>query len=226
VSIGSVQSNPWSNPWDQSLSQLGTSATSGSTPGSDTSVPGQGSFGSPLPSGPWSNQGTSVSGSSAANPMQSLASDIQAMLIQAQSTSAMQTAGTTGSSSAGGTTAVSPEQQAATDLQTLMSDIQAGTSAQAGTSTPSSAQIASTAPTDPTGQTEPHHHHHHHEAGGQSNGASAVASASTSSGTTTSAGSPASSDRQVSQIFAGDVEQALQAYGSSAAATAMPSLTV
>jgi hypothetical protein len=224
VSIGSVQSNPWSNLGAQSSSQSGASATSGSIPGSDTSVPGQGSFGSPLPSGPWSNQGTSVTGGAVANPMQSLANDIQAMLIQAQSTSAMQTAGTTGSSTAGGTGAVSPEQQAATDLQTLMSDLQGSTSSQTGA--PSSAQTASTTSPDPTGQTE-HHRHHHHEAGGAAGEASTVVASSTPSGTVGAAlSSTSSSDQQVAQVFAGDIEQALQAYGGGAAATTMPSLTV
>jgi hypothetical protein len=225
VSIGSVQSNPLSNPWTQ-LSQSGTGTTSGSATGSDTSVAGQARFGSPLPRGPWSNQGTSVTGGTAANPMQSLASDIQAMLIQAQSTSAMQTAGTTGSSAASGTGAVSPEQQAATDLQTLMNDIQAGASGQSGASAPSSAQTASTTPTDPTGQSE-HHHHHHHEEGGAGSGASAVAASSTSSGATMAVESSTNSvDQQVSQVFASDIEQALQAYSGAAAATTMPSLTV
>jgi len=233
VSIGSVQSNSWPDPWAQAASaQSGSAQAAQDGTSASTGVgSAQGSFGPPTPSGPWSNQSGSATGSASANPLQNLANDIQAMLIQAQASSATQTAGTAAATSAtqtagtqtatttGATTSVSLEQQTATDLQTLMSDLQASTSA------PPTAQTASTNPADPTGQTEPHHHHHHH-GGGEASGAS-PASGTTASSTTPAAESPtSSSDQQVSQVFAADIEQALQAYSGTAAATAMPSLTV
>ncbi len=105
MSIDSLQSNPWANPWAASVaSQSGSNAT-----------------GTAAPTGPYAEilqeqtnfhhverQCTLVQpgcsrdqrhdASSPANPLQSLASDIQAMLIQAQSSAAA--SGTTGSTTA------------------------------------------------------------------------------------------------------------------------------
>jgi hypothetical protein len=174
-----------------------------------------------LPAGPWSNQGASGTTNTAANPMQSLASDIQAMLLQAQGASAA----VSGTGTAGGTTAITPEQQAATNLQTLMSDLQAGTSTSPNAQTQT--QTASANPAAPTGQTEPHHHHHHHGGGGEGGDALAAAGSSTASGSTaTTTSSSTSDDGQVSQVFAADIAQALQAYSGTSATTTMPSLTV
>jgi hypothetical protein len=176
VSIGSLQSNPWANPW---ASPWAASAT----PQSGTKAPGNaapaGSFveinqiqvnlstsASNAPSSGQSTAGTT--GASPANPLQSLASDIQAMLIQAQSSAP------TGGAAASTTTTASPEQRVAADLQTIMGDIQSAIAP--------NTQTANSNPTAPTGETEHHHHHHHHDGGGEANGASDVAATSTSLG--------------------------------------------
>jgi hypothetical protein len=149
-------------------------------------------------------------GSAASGSFQSLVSDIQAMLAQAQ-----QGAGTaTGSSSTpttgakAATTSVSPEQQLATDLQAFM-----GNAAPGG-------QTASASPTDPVAET-PHHHHHHH-GGGQASGSTAVAQAP--GATPTASGS--NSIQSVSRILAGDISKALSAYAGASAATTTGTSTV
>jgi len=182
VSIGSIQPHPWSNPW----SAASHSSTNTSW---NTAAAGAGPSGTPV---------------APANPFEQLASNIQAMLIQAQSTTAA-----SGTSTTGGAAAVSPEQNLATSLQTLMNDLQP--------STAPNAQTASTNPTDPVGQTE-HHHHHHREADGDASGATAVAS--------TTANSVTGEDQAVSQVFAADIAQAIQSYGGASASSMMPALTV
>jgi hypothetical protein len=215
MSIGSVQSNPWSNPWDQSVSsQSGTSAASSSGV--------QGSFGPPMPNGPWSGQDSGGTTATApANPFQTLASDIQAMLIQAQDTGAATAAAGTSASataSAGGT-ALTPEQQVAADLQNMMTELQSSAS--------SSTQTANANPADPTsqtgqtGQTE-HHHHHHHGGGGEASGATAVADASTTATTTAAT----AGDQSESQALSVDFTAAIQAYSGANASSLMPMLTI
>jgi hypothetical protein len=224
VSIGSLQSVPWADQWGGSTAtQPGNSASSSASATGPFAATGQAqsSYGASASNALWAGQdstGTSAATTSPANPLQSLASDIQAMLIQAQSTAAG--GGVTGSTTA----AASPEQTAATDLQTMMGDIQ---SAIQSATTPNT-QTANSNSTAPTGETEPAHHHHHHGGGaGEANGATAVASASTSSGTGASnAGSQLASDQAVSSIFATDIGQAIQAYGANSATSAMPALTV
>jgi hypothetical protein len=157
------------------------------------------------------------------NPFQALASDIQAMLIQAQGGAATPAAST---SVTGTTTAVSAEQQMATDLQTMMTDLQGATAQTTAASTAdSTSRTASTNPADPTGQSQPHHHRHHHEdGGGEASGSSAVASSSTPSGSTSA--ETTTDDEAVSQMFAADVTQALAAYGGNAGSSMMPALMV
>jgi hypothetical protein len=145
--------------------------------------------------------------------MQSVATDIQAMLIQAQSTAAAPASGTSTAISAS-TAAVNPQQKIAADLQTLLGDLQSATSP--------NAQTASTSPAGPVGGTAPHHHHHHHEEGGEASGATSVAGASTPAATS----SNSTGDQAVSSMFAADITQALQAYGGSGAAGLMPNLTI
>src|SRR5258708_954592 len=139
--------------------------------------------------------GTSDASTSSANPLQSLASDIQAMLIGAQNGTAL--GGGTGSGA-------SPEQKRATDLQTLLSDLQTATSA--------NTQTANSNPTAPDG-TAVHHHHHHHHGGGEANGAFDVAAAAPT-------GTQAASGHSV----AADIAQAIRAYGGGSIAAAFPML--
>jgi hypothetical protein len=212
VSIASAQSNPWANPWAaSSTSQSGTNAPTG--PCVEINEV-QANFSTSVANAPDQNAtGMSGTSTSPANPLQTLASDIQAMLIQAQS------AAPTGAAAAGTTQATTPEQNVASDLQTLLGDIQ-------GTVAPN-AQTANSNAAAPTGETEPHHHHHHHEGDGEANGASDVATAATTSDTGTStAGSQLTSDQAVSSIFATDIAQAIQAYGGGGSSAAMPALMV
>jgi hypothetical protein len=149
-----------------------------------------------------------------ANPFQQLASDIQAMLIQAQGSTTAQTAATATPTTASGATADSTGQNLATNLQTLMNDLQSG-------GTPN-AQTASTNPADPVNQTGHHHHHHHHEDDGNASGATAVAGSSPPAGATATT----SDDHAVSQLFAADIAQAIRSYGGVSASSMMPALTV
>jgi hypothetical protein len=213
VSIDSLQSNPWANPWAASNG----SQSAGNTPGS-TAPTGlfieidqvQATFSTPAANGPGQNAaGLSAAGASPANPLQNLASDIQAMLIQAQNTAAQ-------SGANGGTkAAATPAQNVAADLQTILGDIQAAIAP--------NTQTANSNPTSPTGETGHHHHHHHH--GGDANGASNVAAASSGGGTST-AGSRLASDQAVSSIFATDIAQAIQAYVGGSTSATMPAQMV
>jgi hypothetical protein len=202
MSVGSVQSNAWLPPWEQSASsaQSGASGTS---------------FNSALPAA--GTQAASGQGA-ASNPFQSLANDIQAMLIQVQSTAGAgaQPVAATGTSATTPSTSSSPEQQVATDLQSIMSEMQGvgSTTTQSATADPASA----------TGQTQHHHHHHHEGGGGEASGASEFASGSASS--TAGSSSTGSGDQALSQMISSDIEQALQAYGGTTTAGPTSLLTV
>jgi hypothetical protein len=208
VSIGSIQSNPMLNPWTQSVAQQSGS----NTPWNAASNMSCGTNGT---------QGAQTGTTAAAsNPFQNLASDIQAMLIQAQgSATTPATAAASGTSTAGSTTGSTLEQQLATDLQSMMNDLQGTTSPNAQTA---ATQTANANPADPTGEAQPHHHHHH---GGGDEASGATAVASTSSGTTTAAATSAD-DEATAQIFSADITQALAAYGGSMGTAMMPALTV
>jgi hypothetical protein len=168
------------------------------------------------------------------NPFRQLSSYIQALLVQAQGSTAAQAASTTGTASTatgssalganaiGGTASGDPEQQLATDLQSLL--------AQSQNTDVGSGQNGQTAG---TGHVQPHHHHHHHQGGGQEAtnaasgaGATATASSTTASSATTASETAASgSDEMVSHALAADIMQALQAYGSRTPATTGSALT-
>lgn len=245
MSIDSLQSNPWANPW--------AASTSSKAAGTDQS---QATFSTSGSNSPWSAQGAagSSTSSSPANPLQSLAADIQAMLIQAQNT------GTQGSATGGTTGATTAEQSAATDLQTMLGNMQAAFAANSqmantnstastdGTTTGATPQHSvatdlqtmlddlqaaitgntQTANSDPTSSTgETRHHHHHNIGGGEANGASDVASASTSPDPGASAtGSRLAGDQAVSPSLATEIAQAIQAYAIGGASTATAALTV
>jgi hypothetical protein len=224
MSIGSLQSNPWATS-QSSTGAPGASAATG--PFAEISQE-QATFSTSASL--WSDQnaaGTNVATLSPANLLQSLASDIQAMLIQTQSTSPASGV------SAGTTANASPGQNAATDLQTLMGDIQSaitesGTT-ESGTTqsgTTPNAQTANSDPTAPAGQTA-HHHHHHHHGDDDASGAREVANAATSSdGAVATSGSQLAGDQAASSNFATDIAQAVQAYGGAIATAAMPALMV
>jgi hypothetical protein len=218
MSIGSLQSNPWAASIASQSSTGAPGASAPTGPNDEISLE-QLTFSTSVSNASGSGQdaaGTNGATMSPANLLQSLASDIQAMLIQAQSAPA---------ASGGSTTATaSPQQNAATDLQTLMTDIQSAVT-QSGT-TPN-AQTANSNPTAPAGQTAHHHHHHHSDGGDDASGASDVANASTSQeGAVAPTGSQLAGDEAVSSIFATDIAQAIQAYGGDSASAAMPALMV
>jgi hypothetical protein len=218
VSIASLQSNPWASSWAASAGSTSASnapwsaAPAGPSAGTSTSAA----------NGPWSGQnatGTNATDASPANPLQSLASDIQAMLIQAQSNASQSstTGGTTstGSTTASATSAATSGQSLATALQTIMSDIQSAIAP--------ATQTANADPTAPAGETG-HHHHHHHGGGGEATGATDVAGTSTPSAT--SAPTQLATDQSVSSVFASGIAQAIQAYAGGSVSAAMPALTV
>lgn len=152
------------------------------------------------------------------NSFQALASDIQAMLVQAQA-SAAAGANSASAQATGGTattTSVSPEQQLATDLQTFLANATSGQTASASPTDPT----APTSPTDPAA-VGPHHHHHHH-GGGQANASTAVAQAPTSSSTA----SASNGNQAISNILAGDISKALSAYADATETTAAPSTVI
>ena len=191
MSIDSLQSNPWANPWATSTSSKAAGADRAqaifTTSGSNSPASAQGGAGSSTSPSP-------------ANPLQSLASDIQALLIQAQNT------GTQGSATGGTTGATTGQQSVATDLQTMLHDIQAAITG--------NTQTANSDPTSPTGETR--HHHHHNIGGGEANGASDVASASTLQDTGSA----------VASVLPTGIAQAIQAYANGGASTAAAALTV
>ncbi len=230
MSIGSLQTTPRANPWNSASSSGANAAGSASsTSSTGISIPFQGSFGPAVPNGPWSRVGGGQPSpaSASANPLQNLASDIQAMLIQAQTaaatasgttTAASATASGTTSAASSGSASVTPEQAVANDLQSLLNNLQSSLSPKG--------QIANADPTGTTGQTEHHHHHHHREGGGDSNGATAVAGAATPSGTQVATpGAQSGGDQAVAGVFAADIAQALQAYGATALSASMMAVT-
>jgi hypothetical protein len=205
VSIDSLQSSPWTNPWSTYAgARSGSNAASGAAAAGPFAQLQEG-FSASGAGAPWPGQnaaGSGDAGTSPANPLQSLASDIQAMLIQAQSSAA--TGGLTGSTTA----AATPEQSVTNDLQSLLGGTQPAAAP--------NAQTADSNPTTPTGETV-HHHHHHHGNGDDTNGVSNVAGASTTA--TQTAG-----DQSVAASFATDIAQAIQAYGGGSLAAATPVL--
>ena len=205
MSIGSLQTNPMVNPWTESVASQSGSTAAWSAMSCDAT-------------GTSSSQGGTAA---ASNPFQNLASDIQAMLIQAQGSTTTPDAAS-GAGAAGSTTGVTLEQQLATDLQSMMNDLQ-GATTQTSTTQTSTTQTANANPADSTGQAQPHHHHHHHGDGGgdEASGATAVAGNSTSPGTATSA-----DDEATAQIFAADITQALAAYGGNMGTAVTPALIV
>ncbi len=225
MSVGSIASNTWTPPLPpqpvpgsacnpfSTASGAATSMTMGSSPASGST-----------------------------DPFQQLASDIQAMLLQAQGGTAAPAAtsvgsATTAANAAGGSTVANPEQQVASDAQAMLAKLQSGQTGSGSTS--------QTATASQTGASEaqPHHHHHHHEGGGSQPGgdAGAMTAGTSSAGTTgsstaTASGSPNSGsgstttsaslgDQAVSQAFASDIMQALQAYGGTPSGVASPGLT-
>ena len=109
------------------------------------------------------------------------------------------------------TTAPDPEQQLATDLQSIMNQLQ-------GTQTGST----QTASAEQTGATGPAHGHHHHHLDTDTDASAATeASATTTPATTTAA----ANNQTVSQTFAADIMQALQAYGDTGSTVTATALT-
>ncbi len=161
-------------------------------------------------SAPGTQGGSAVAGQTGSgNPFQQLASDIQAMLVQAQGGTGTAAAATTATT---GTTASDPEQQLATDLQTLMNQLQGS---QSGTS-----QTASAEQTGATGQAHGHHHRHHEDTDTDASAATQASATTPPSGSTASANTQA-----VSQTLAADIVQALSAYGDAGTPSAGSGLT-
>ena len=107
--------------------------------------------------------------------------------------------------------ATDPEQQLATDLQSIMNQLQ-------GTQTGST----QTASAEQTGATGPAHGHHHHHLDTDTDASAATeASATTTPATTTAA----ANNQTVSQTFAADIMQALQAYGDTGSTVTATALT-
>jgi hypothetical protein len=101
----------------------------------------------------------------------------------------------------------------------------ASTSTSTSTATSSSTTASATNPTDPTQSQGEVHHHHHHMQGGDEGGSMANTAnqlvgeiGQSSQGGTLGAGQI----NQSASVFAGDVMQALQSYGSTAAASSLP----
>jgi hypothetical protein len=225
VSIPQYQPTPWTASWFSQPTSGGSfqsapvpafDATTGApATGTDPDSIGPGGFG-PVGPGPQPTQGTSqASGPSGA--FDSLAADIQAMLIQAQNA-----AGTSGSVAADGSATTGTPAVAASGLATstattaanleasLASDLQALMSGQAS-SQAAGTQTANVNPDQFGGRFHSHGHHHHHHGteGGDAvgNGTAAVASNAATSDQSAGAGV-----QQVSQTLAADIAQAIQSY--------------
>src|SRR6202051_3717825 len=135
MSISGVQSNPWPDPSTASGSHAIASGRGKGVPrpACDATGPAEGSFAPSPPAGAWSTQSTAQNGGKPAaggNPLQTLASDIQAMLIQAQgpvqgnaSTPATGASTTSGTASADSPASVNPAQKLAADLQTFLNNL-------------------------------------------------------------------------------------------------------
>ena len=194
MSIGSIASTIWAQTTQVSAT-LDTAWSAASPSPSVTGTPG-------------GSAAAAAGQTGSVEPFQQLASDIQALLVQAQGGTG--TAATAAATTA--TTATDPEQQLATDLQSIMNQLQGS---QTG------AQTASAEQTGATGQAHGHHHHHHHEDTDTDASAATEASATTSATTTTAS----ASNQAVSQTLAADIMQALQAYGGTGSTLAVPTLT-
>jgi hypothetical protein len=188
VSIASLASIP--------LSHLFGGSRSGTGSGGLTAA-------APFTTGDSQDATKGATNSGPASSFQALASDIQAMLIQAQGSA---TAG--GAASSASADAVTPEQKLAADLRTMMSNLQ-------GSGSPN-ARSASTDPTsvDPGGASGHHHHHHHlHD---EARGSTAVADAT---GTGQTGTGQTGNVKAVSRILAANITQALSAYGGGSSST-------
>jgi len=202
MSISSLHSNHAANHWARPAAPRPDNHPRWSTAS-------KGGSGSPVQAGAGSPAAapSALDSASAAstNPLRNLASDIQAMLIQAQGTAAAAHKPTT-PAAGGGPSATGPEQKLATDIQTLLSDLQI-----AATPNP---RTANANPADTAGRPE-RHHHHHHERGIEATGASAVASSN-------GANPLNNGNHAVSRIFAAEIAHALKAYGRATGITATP----
>jgi hypothetical protein len=155
--------------------------------------------------------GTSGGSTSPANPLQSLASDIQAMLIQAQNTSGQ------GGVPGGTTAAATPVRSVAADLRAVVGNIQSAVA-------PNS-QTANSNPTGPAGAAEHHHHRHHHGGGGEAIGTFDVgASTGSSSNGGSGTGTQTADNQSVFTISATDIMQAIRAYTGGTTPAAAPAL--
>jgi hypothetical protein len=118
------------------------------------------------------------------------------------------------------------------DLQAMLTQLgdEANTSAtspaaSANTATSSSTTASATNPTDPTqAQGEVHHHHHHMHGGGEGGSMDNTANQLVGQiGQSLQGGTLGSGQiSQSASVFAGDVMQALQSYGSTAASASLP----
>ena len=238
MSIGSIASNTSFPPY---AARSGTGGAWGAFPPSpaDTGRTAQGSLATARLSPDASGTGASAAGPVSA--FQQLSSDIQAMLLQAQGGTAAQATTTTGAGGTststgvgaiGATTAVTPAQQLATDIQSILAQLQGNQSASSA-----NGQTATASQAGASGEARPHHHHHHHEGGSPEGGdmaagsgdttasSTTATSAATTSGRSAATTSASSNDRAVSQAFAADIMQALQAYGSASSTATAPGLT-
>ncbi len=148
------------------------------------------------------NTGT-VAASNVSSFMQSFSADLQAMLTQLGDEA--------NTSATSATSATSPAGSTSTAM---------GTSTAAGSTTASA-----TNPTDPTqSQGEVHHHHHHMHGGGEGGSMDNTANQLVGQiGQSLQGGTLGSGQiSQSASVFAGDVMQALQSYGSTAAGTSLP----
>jgi hypothetical protein len=147
------------------------------------------------------NTGT-VAASNVSSFMQSFSADLQAMLTQLGDEA--------NTSATSATSATSPA---------------ASTSTATGTSTAAGSTTASaTNPTDPTQSEGEVHHHHHHHGGGEGGSMDNTANQLVGQiGQSLQGGTLGSGQiSQSASVFAGDVMQALQSYGSTAAGASLP----
>jgi hypothetical protein len=237
MSISGVQSNPWPDPSMTSGSHAIASGRGKGVPhpACDATGPAEGSFAPSPPTGSWSTESTAQNGGKPAaggNPLQTLASDIQAMLIQAQgvvqgnaSTPATGASTTSGTAAADSSASVSTEQKLAADLQTFLNNLGANSGGSPSATTGGNGtgtSVANASPTDPATQTGHHHHHHH---GGEASGASAVAQSSGVSSGAVAAPSGAIASQAVSRVFAGGISHALRIYANATSAATIPAVT-
>jgi hypothetical protein len=213
MSISALASTPWSPPTPSSTDAGAASAINWPSPQWTTGSITQGT-----------NDLVQSGTASASNPFQQLSGDIQALLVQAQSGSGTTTAPTTATATPTTLTptTLTPTQQLAADVQTILSELQ-GSGSSGATATQAGTPQASAA-----GQAQPHHHHHHHESGADTTSATAATGTATSTGTTPAApssSSASSADAAVSNVFAADIVQALQSYGSTSSSASSIGLT-